>query len=72
VDLASTKSDARAAIGALKQNEATRHLPVIAFSAGETAAQDAAAQAAGAALVVGEAAILNHLPQILDQALQIE
>jgi CheY-like chemotaxis protein len=33
VDLASTRSDVCAAIGRLKQNPATRHLPVIAFGA---------------------------------------
>jgi hypothetical protein len=31
-----------------------------------------AARAAGATLVVTEVAILNHLPQFLDQALQLE
>jgi hypothetical protein len=32
----------------------------------------AAARAAGATLVVTDAAILTHLPQFLDQALQVE
>jgi hypothetical protein len=31
----------------------------------------AAAQKAGATLVVGEAAIANYLPQLLNQALQV-
>jgi len=61
-----------AAIGRLKQNPATKHLPVVAFGADKSPDLQAAAQAAGAALVTGEAAILNHLPEILDQALQME
>lgn len=71
-DLESTRDNICAAIARLKQNAATKHLPVIAFS-GESATElQAAARAAGATLVVTEAAILNHLPQFLDQALQLE
>ncbi|MCX6913628.1 MAG: hypothetical protein WCK27_08155 [Verrucomicrobiota bacterium] len=71
-DLASTRNDVCAALARLKQNSATKHLPVVAFSDEESAELQAAAQAAGATLVVSEAAVLNHLPQILDQALQVE
>ena len=71
-DLASTRKDVCAVLARLRQNAATKHLPVVAFSDENTADLQAAAQAAGATLVVGEAAILNHLPQILDQALQVE
>jgi len=71
-DLESTRDNVCAAVARLKQNAATKHLPVIAFS-GESAMElQAAARAAGATLVVTEAAILNHLPQFLDQALQFE
>ena len=71
-DLESIRDNVCAALAHLRQNAATKHLPVIAFS-GESAAElQAAARAAGATLVVTEAAILNHLPQFLDQALQIE
>ena len=71
-DLASTRNDVCAALARLKQNSATKHLPVVAFSDEGSAELQAAAQAAGATLVVSEAAVLNHLPQILDQALQVE
>jgi PleD family two-component response regulator len=71
-DLQSTRGDVCAMLTRLRQNAATQHLPVIAFSAETGAELQAAAQAAGATLVVGETAILNHLPQILDQALQVE
>ena len=60
------------AIAALKADAATGHIPVIAFAA-EGAAQDReAAQKAGAELVVSGAAIANHLPELLNQALHIE
>jgi CheY-like chemotaxis protein len=60
------------AIAALKADAATGHIPVIAFAAeGATKAMDAA-QKAGAKLVVSEAAIANYLPELLNQALQIE
>ena len=71
-DLESTRNNVCAALARLRQNPATQHLPVIAFS-GENAAEfQAAAKAAGVTLIVTDAAILGHLPQFLDQALQVE
>lgn len=58
------------AIAALKADAATHHIPVIAFAS--EADWQAAAQKAGATLAVSEAAIINYLPQLLDQALQVE
>ena len=60
------------AIQHLKQNPATRHLPVIAFGADEADDAQAEAKAAGAALIVGESAILNQLSQCLQQVLESE
>jgi len=71
-DLESRRQNICAALARLKQNPATKHLPVIAFGAENAPDMQEAARAAGATLVVGEAAILNHLPQFLDQALQVE
>ena len=71
-DLESRRDDVCAALARLKQNTATAHLPVVVFSREAATELQAAAQAAGATLVVGETAILNHLPQILDQALQVD
>jgi CheY-like chemotaxis protein len=68
-DLAGREEVCRA-IAALKADTATHHIPVIAF-ASETDWQEAA-QKAGATLAVSEAAIVNYLPQLLDQALQLE
>jgi hypothetical protein len=54
-------------------NPATSHLPVIAFCSEHTGTDlQVQAQAAGATLVVSDTALLNHLPQCLDQALQVE
>ena len=71
-DLESTRYNVCAAIARLKQNPITQHLPVIAFGGDNSPDLQAAARAAGVALVVGETAILQHLPQLLEQALQVE
>ncbi len=71
-DLESTRYDVCAALARLKQNPVTQHLPVIAFGGDNSPDLQAAARAAGVALVVGETAILQHLPQLLEQALQVE
>ena len=71
-DLESSRQNVCAALARLKQNPATKHLPVIAFGGENAPDVQQAARAAGATLVVGETAILSHLPQFLDQALQVE
>jgi len=59
-------------IAALKADTATQHIPVIAFAGDRAAEWQAAAQKAGATLTVSETAIINYLPQLLNQALQVE
>jgi CheY-like chemotaxis protein len=71
-DLESARNNVCAALARLKQNAATQHLPVIAFSGDNARELQAAARAAGVTLIVSETAMLNHLPQFLDQALQVE
>jgi CheY-like chemotaxis protein len=71
-DLESTQNNVCAALARLKENPSTKHLPVIAFSRDNAAELQEAARVAGATLVASEAAILTHLPQFLDQALQVE
>lgn len=71
-DLHSTQKDVCAAILRLKRAPATQHLPVIAFAEEQASALQSAAREAGATLVVNQAALLNHLPQLLDQALHVE
>ena len=54
----------------MKADAATQHIPIIAFAGEQAAELQAAAQKAGATLVVGEATIANYLPELLNQALQ--
>lgn len=68
-DLASTRRNIRDGIAALHQDEATKHIPVIAFTAEQDQQIFDAAIAAGATLVVNDTAILQHLAQFIDQAL---
>jgi CheY-like chemotaxis protein len=70
-DLAAAQSDVCAVIRELKRNPETRHIPVIAFSSMKDE-QLPAATAAGAAIVAGSGAILDQLPELLEQALHIE
>lgn len=60
------------AIAALRRNSATSHLPIIAFTAPQSEEAQESARRAGATLVVNDAALLLHLSQFLDQALQVE
>jgi CheY-like chemotaxis protein len=70
LDLAGGDAVCRA-IAALKADAATQHIPIIAFAGEQAAELQAAAQKAGATLVVGEATIANYLPELLNQALQV-
>jgi PleD family two-component response regulator len=71
-DLNCRKTDICGALARLRQNQATRHLPVIGFGGDDQRDLQSAALAAGVTLVVSDAAILQHLAQCLDQALQVE
>ena len=71
-DLQPSKNDVCGAIGRLKKNASTGHLPVIAFGIDEGSELQKQAEAAGANLIVGETALLSHLPELLEQALRVE
>ena len=71
-DLAAANGDVCAAIRELKRNPETKHIPVIAFTDLKNEKLQAVASAAGATIVAGSDAILDHLPQLLEQALQVE
>ncbi|HZQ47351.1 MAG TPA: hypothetical protein VFC07_10095 [Verrucomicrobiae bacterium] len=71
-DLASAHAKVPEAIAKLRQHPATSHLPVIAFADEKEAALRTAAESAGAALVVNDAAILTHLEQFLERALRLD
>jgi CheY-like chemotaxis protein len=72
VDLAGTRDKVCAAVLRLKQNPATSHLPVIGFMAEGAPTERAASMPPGITLMVSDAAILNHLSECLDRALQVE
>ena len=55
----------------LKNNPATTHIPVIAVAGADHEEAHRAARAAGASLVVSDNAILAHLDQFLQQALEV-
>jgi PleD family two-component response regulator len=71
-DLEPARQQAFSALTKLRQNAATKHLPVIAFGADEGDQLKAQAEAAGVTLLVSHTAVLNYLPQLLDQALQLD
>jgi CheY-like chemotaxis protein len=71
-DAVSTKEDVCAAIRRLKQTAETRHIPIIAFAPDNSGDLEAAVRSAGATLVTNDAALLSHLHQLLEQALQVE
>lgn len=60
------------AIAALRQNGITRHIPIIAFASGDNTPAHQAATRAGATLAVNDHALLLHLNQFLDRALEVE
>ncbi|HEY5910203.1 MAG TPA: hypothetical protein VJA21_06315 [Verrucomicrobiae bacterium] len=71
-DLESTRTNVCQAIAQLRLNPATQHLPVIGFGVDGNAALESQGKAAGVNLIASDAALLNHLPQLLEQALHIE
>jgi CheY-like chemotaxis protein len=71
-DLFSTRGSVSEAIGQLKQSAETQHIPIIAFAEEQAVALQEAARAAGAVVVVNEGALLDYLPQFLEEALRVE
>jgi PleD family two-component response regulator len=71
-DLEPTRNDVCRAIAILKKTPATSHLPVIGFGAEKNSDLQTQAREAGVTLIVDETALLTHLPQFLEQALQLE
>jgi PleD family two-component response regulator len=71
-EFASAKSLLSEAIRALKENSETAHIPILAYVAGGNANLTEAARAAGATLVANEAGLLEQLPQLLEQVLQVD
>lgn len=72
VDLVSKRGNVCDLIKKLRADPATAHLPIVAFADEAEAELQAAGKSAGATLVVTDAALLPHLPQFIDRALQVE
>ena len=71
IDLA-TPGDICGVIATLRSTPATAHLPVIGFAPDQAQDLLTAAQTAGAKIAVSETAVINHLPQLIDQALRVD
>jgi CheY-like chemotaxis protein len=71
VDLA-TPGDVCSTIAKLKAAPETSHLPVIGFSPENLPHLLAEAQTAGANVTVSETAVINHLDQLIEQALHLD
>ncbi len=71
-DLEPKSAEVCQAIANLKQHPATSHIPVIALESGRDPGLPEKARKTGATLVVNDRAILLHLKQFLDQALQVD
>ncbi len=72
VDLDAARSNPVAAIQLLQAADDTRHLPIIAFSSDDQLSSQTVVRQAGATIVTQDQALLSHLPQLLEQALQVE
>ena len=64
-------ADAPEIVTRLKSEGLTGHIPIVAFGNDSEGLQEAT-QTAGATLVVGQTALLTHLPGLLEQALRVE
>ena len=72
IDVAQNPEQVCSAIARLKSNGSTAHIPVIAVAPGADEKTQERARAAGAKLVVLDNAIIAHLDQFLEQALQLD
>lgn len=71
VDVDGLPAPVVSAVEQLRANTATAHIPVIAFARETDDSVQAALVAKGVTVVVNEAAVLSHLPQLLDRALDV-
>jgi CheY-like chemotaxis protein len=72
VELASTKADMQEILRHFRENPATQHIPVLAFTSSREKKRPASPEGSGATIVASDAAILSQLPQLLEQALAVE
>ena len=72
MDLGYRTADVCRAIGEFRQNEDTKHIPILAFGPQREGSWQTAAHSAGATLVAVESGLLQQLPQLLDHVLGVE
>ncbi len=71
-DLTSRRGDVLSSIGGMLAQEATSHIPVIAYAAREEDKVREAALRAGVKILATDATIVPHLPQFVEHALLVE
>lgn len=71
VDVDGLPERALLAVAQLRAHTPTAHIPVIAFARETDDALQAMLAARGVTVVVNESAVLGHLPQLLDRALDV-
>ena len=71
-DLASKSADVCDVIRQLRQGPTTAHVPIIAFADDAEGELAQHAKTAGATVIASDAAVVPHLEQFIQQALQVE
>ena len=71
-DLGCGGADICCVINQLRQTGSTKHIPILAFGPQGSTELQAAAHSAGATLVAIESGLLQQLPRLLDQVLELE
>lgn len=71
-DLTNRRGDVLAAVAAVRADETTGHVPVVAYTAREDEKQREVALKSGVNILATEATILPHLPQFLEAALHLD
>jgi len=71
-DLHSSKEDVLPEVAKLRQNAATAHVPVLGFVQEETEELRKTAMDAGVTVFATDAAVVNHLPLLLEQTLRLD
>ena len=72
VDLGAGGTECLSTIRQLRQHADTQHLPIIGFTADPDQQSREAAAESGLTILLGDTAILQHLPQCLQRALEVE
>jgi CheY-like chemotaxis protein len=72
MDLTSSNGDVNETIKKLRASDKTQHIPIVGFTSKTNKKAQQAAMAAGAKLVAVDDAILPQLPQLLEQALEVD